>query len=111
TRSDNVAAWFTIAQVSLALAAGLFWAVRDPSQAIPVMVALLVISCPCALAMAVPTAVSAAHASLAVRRSVDDPQLTQLMNATGATARRSLYGAMIFHLVLTPLAAAGWVRP
>lgn len=110
-RSDKVAAWFTIAQVALALAAGLFWWNHDPSQAIPVMVALLVISCPCAMAMAVPTAVAAAHASLAVGARVTESDLNRLKQATGNTAKQSLYGAMLWHLILTPLAAAGWVRP
>jgi Cu2+-exporting ATPase len=58
--ADRVAGVFVI--VVLALAAGTFvaWSFIDPSRALDHAVALLVVTCPCALGMATPLAVSAA---------------------------------------------------
>ncbi|MBO9353493.1 hypothetical protein GG851_05760 [Bordetella petrii] len=107
--ADRVAARFTAAQVALALAAGAAWAWFEPGHAVPVMVALLVISCPCAMAMAVPTTLAAAHA--AAQRGLDAAQFRQLLAATRRVARLSLYGSLAWHLLMTPLALAGWVAP
>src|SRR5690606_31721389 len=41
------------------------WRIYDPSRAFEVTLALLVISCPCALSLAVPTALAAANGALA----------------------------------------------
>src|SRR5690606_5964095 len=41
------------------------WRIYDPSRALEVTLALLVISCPCALALAAPAALAAAHGTLA----------------------------------------------
>lgn len=107
--ADRLAARFTAAQVALALAAGAAWWWLDPSHAVPVMVALLVISCPCAMAMAVPTALAAAHG--AAQRGMDAARLRALLAATTRVARLSLYGSLAWHLLMTPLALAGWVAP
>ncbi|MDM9561080.1 membrane protein [Bordetella petrii] len=108
--ADRVAARFVAAQLALALAAGAAWAALDAPHAVPVMVALLVISCPCAMAMAVPTALAAAHAA-AGRAELDARQFRQLVAAARRTARQSLYGSLAWHLLMTPLALAGWVAP
>ncbi|MCR6495765.1 cadmium-translocating P-type ATPase [Thermomonas sp. S9] len=53
---------------TLALIAGgvyLWWRAHDPARAFEVTLALLVISCPCALSLAVPAALAAAHGALA----------------------------------------------
>src|SRR5690606_846366 len=41
------------------------WRIHDPSRAFEVTLALLVISCPCALSLAVPSALTSAHGALA----------------------------------------------
>ena len=109
--ADRVALWFTVAQLVLAFIAGAIWLSYAPEHAIAVTVALLVISCPCALAMAVPTAVSAAHAVALNRPDLTDQELNNLASAARRTAKQSLYGSMAWHLLLTPLAALGYVQP
>lgn len=111
TQADRIAVWFTLGQLVLAFAAGMVWYVIEPSHAIGVMVALLVISCPCAMAMAVPTAVAAAHASVLQQPGLSEPELHQLVQATGKVSRQNLYGSMAWHFLMTPLAALGWVQP
>ena len=109
--ADRVALWFTVAQLTLAALAGAYWFVFAPEHAVAVTVALLVISCPCALAMSVPTAIAAAHASLYQRQQVSSRHLEQLSKDTTRVAHQNLYGSMIWHLLLTPLAAVGYVQP
>lgn len=110
-RADRIAVWFTLFQIALALAVGAYWAVTEPAHAVPVMVAMLVISCPCALAMAAPTAIAAAQAGLALRSDMPDAQVAALLDETGRVARQNLYGAVAWHLLMMPLAAIGWVQP
>jgi Cu2+-exporting ATPase len=56
--------WFVITILVLAALAGLVWSQFDPTRAFWVMVAMLVVSCPCALALATPVAVTAATGAL-----------------------------------------------
>lgn len=51
----------------LALASYLYWSVVDPSQAIWIALAVLVATCPCALALATPTAYTCASAALTTK--------------------------------------------
>lgn len=110
-RADRIAVWFTLAQLVLAFAAGWAWHVIEPTHAIGVMVALLVISCPCAMAMAVPTAVAAAHAAVLEQPGMNESELDGLVLATAKVSRQNLYGSMAWHFLMTPLAALGWVQP
>jgi Cu2+-exporting ATPase len=65
--ADRLAGWFTAAVLALALAAFALWYPVDRSLAVDHAVALLVISCPCALALATPLAVAAAIGKAARR--------------------------------------------
>jgi len=63
--ADRVASWFVVLTVSLALAAALFWLFAEPTRALPAALAVLVVTCPCALSLATPAAIAAATARLA----------------------------------------------
>jgi cation transport ATPase len=110
-RANRLAFWFVVVQLFLAFLVGAIWYVYAPEHAIAVMVALLVMSCPCAMAMAVPTAVAAAHAALSARPASTDFDIVRLTQATGRVSRQNLYGSVVWHLLMTPLAAAGLVAP
>lgn len=58
--ADRVAAWFVGALLLLALGVLAFWSWHDASRAWPIAMAVLVVSCPCALSLATPSALAAA---------------------------------------------------
>ncbi len=53
---DQVAQRFTIAVIFISVAAGLYWAGRDTDMIWPVVTAVLIVACPCALALSMPFA-------------------------------------------------------
>lgn len=110
-RADRLASRFVMVQVALALAAAAAWAYIDPAHSIPVMVALLVMSCPCAMSMAVPTAMASAHSALAAHPNMSDAALDELQGEARRRARQNLNGSVVWHLLMTPLALVGWVTP
>ncbi|SEL56308.1 heavy metal translocating P-type ATPase [Ectothiorhodospira marina] len=59
--------WFVGAVLVLTALVGLAWWWIDPARAFWVMVAMLVVSCPCALALATPAAITAATGALTGR--------------------------------------------
>jgi len=62
--ADVIAQWFVAALLVIALAAGMAWQAVDPSRAIWIVVAVLVVTCPCALSLATPAALTAATGRL-----------------------------------------------
>jgi len=109
--AQRLAFWFVVVQIALAVAVGSVWLVVKPEQALSVTVALLVMSCPCAMAMAVPTALSAACARLRRDALTSDAAVQALARATARVTRQNLFGAIAWHLLMTPIAAVGWVAP
>jgi Cu2+-exporting ATPase len=67
--ADRVAAWFVAALLLLAGAVFVFWQWHDAARAWPIAIAVLVVSCPCALSLATPSALAAATDAL-LRRGV-----------------------------------------
>lgn len=63
--ADRIGHHFVLGLLVAAIAIYAFWRIHDPSRAFEVTLALLVISCPCALSLSVPAALAAAHGSLA----------------------------------------------
>ncbi|MFT0533487.1 hypothetical protein ACMHYJ_11775 [Castellaniella hirudinis] len=122
-QADRVAFWFVCVQIALAALVGAWWWQASPDHALAVTVALLVMSCPCAMSMSVPAALAARRAAslrLAAPACpdalpLDGPSARQgradLDHATRRIARQNLYGSLIWHVLMTPLAAVGLVQP
>lgn len=54
TLTNSISKHFTMAILSIASIAGLFWIFYSPSKAVNVVTAVLIIACPCAIALAAP---------------------------------------------------------
>jgi Cu+-exporting ATPase len=66
TITNRFSRWFTIVVVGIALGAGLGWAMTgDPTRGLRAFVAVLIVACPCALALAAPFALGTAQRWLA----------------------------------------------
>src|SRR5690606_4995829 len=63
--TQRIASWFVTGVLLAAAAVYAFWRLHDPERAFEVTLALLVVSCPCALSLAVPATLAAAHGALA----------------------------------------------
>ena len=65
TTADRVASWFLWGLLGLSAVTAIVWWFIDPVRALPVTVAVLVVSCPCALSLATPVALTIATGRLA----------------------------------------------
>jgi Cu2+-exporting ATPase len=65
TLADRIATRFVLGVLAIATIAGVAWYVLDPTRAFEVVLATLVVTCPCALALATPAALAAATSRLA----------------------------------------------
>jgi len=63
--ADAVAVWFVAGVLVLAVIAALYWLHADATRAFPTVLAVLVVTCPCALSLATPAALAAATTQLA----------------------------------------------
>ena len=109
--ADRVATLFVLVQLAIALVVASVWWVIDPDHAMSVTVSLLVMSCPCALSLAAPASLAAAHATLAAFPHLRASQKQALFDATRRIARQNLNGALAWHVLTMPLAAVGLVTP
>ncbi|MEE9465994.1 MAG: heavy metal translocating P-type ATPase metal-binding domain-containing protein [Candidatus Neomarinimicrobiota bacterium] len=64
---NTVSRYFTTGVLAIATAAGAFWLWRDPSVAAGALTAVLIVACPCALALSVPFALGTAQRILGRR--------------------------------------------
>jgi Cu2+-exporting ATPase len=62
--ADRASQWFLLGSLAFALLIGVLWWQIDPSRAFWVVLAMLVATCPCALSLATPTALTAATGTL-----------------------------------------------
>ncbi|WP_434515304.1 heavy metal translocating P-type ATPase [Dechloromonas sp. ARDL1] len=63
--ADRVASYFVAALLAVAILVAIAWYVIDPSRALWITVSVLVVTCPCALSLATPIALTVAAGALA----------------------------------------------
>lgn len=109
--ADRVAAWFVAALLAVAAIAGLVWLQLDPSRALAVTFAVLVVSCPCALSLATPAALAAAAGALGEAKilAVRDDALETLARVTDVVFDKTgtLTDGQVKLASVLPLAALG----
>lgn len=109
--ANRLAFWFVVIQISLAVLLGIVWFIYRPEHALAVVVALFVMSCPCALSMAVPTAVAAAQSGLTACPAKKENEIRAVIKGTRRISMQNLHGSIAWHFLMTPLAAIGLVQP
>jgi len=67
TVADTISRWFLQALLLAAAIVGIVWYIIDPSRAFNIVLAVLVVTCPCALSLAAPAVLAATTTALARR--------------------------------------------
>lgn len=111
TQANRVATLFVLIQLTVAAVIAAVWWVIAPTQALSVLVSLLVMSCPCALSLAAPVSLAALQVNLALGAPLPEIERVTLLAHTARITRQNLYGALAWHVLTMPLAAMGWVTP
>ena len=68
TLADRIASYIVVALLVVAIGVAAFWYVADPGRAFVITLSVLVVTCPCALALATPAAFAAAGSRLSQLR-------------------------------------------
>ncbi len=82
--ADRIAPWFVGIVLVIALATLGFWLLYDPARALPNLIAVLIVTCPCALALATPVALAISASGFA-RLNVLPMRMTALEPLSKAT--------------------------
>ena len=102
--ANRIAGWFLVAVIAAAAATGVAWWMIDPSRALPIVVAMLVVTCPCALGLATPLTMvaslgKAARAGMLVRSGAVLERLarpgTVVLDKTGTVTEGRMSVAMV----------------
>ena len=110
-QANRVATLFVCIQLVVAVGMGSIWWMIAPALAWPVLVSLLVMSCPCALSLAAPVSIAALQIKLLLDTPLTCNERAALLVRTHRIAHQNLYGALAWHVLTMPLAALGWVTP
>jgi Cu2+-exporting ATPase len=65
--ADRSSRWFVLAVILVSVVTGLWWLQHEPARVVEIVLSVLVVSCPCALSLATPAAMTAASAALRAR--------------------------------------------
>ena len=69
TLTNRISRWFTLVVIAVAVGAGVFWlAYGDAGRALKAFISVLIVACPCALALAAPFTLGTAQRLLARRQ-------------------------------------------
>jgi Cu2+-exporting ATPase len=82
--ADRAAGWFVALILASTSLAAVAWWQHDPGRVIPIVLSMLVVACPCALALGTPTALASATRGLAARGilTIDPDALERLPRVT-----------------------------